>query len=233
LIRARPRFRDASERAVSRIGIRAEAFSVSARAMLRAPSRATPSRVVAARSNRHRRRHRVGARASARETPKNGERVTLHYKMTLNDGTVIDDTRSDARQGQPVTITLGDDSLFARIGEELATMTPGDVRENVTLAAKDAFGERDDAKVQRFPLSPEEAQSMASQVQVGQLVQLPDGARAVPGARWRERDARSQSPARGARFMLRARARVHRRGLEHFRHAHGVVHPASARVALT
>jgi|TARA_B110000008_G_scaffold11417_1_gene11002 FKBP-type peptidyl-prolyl cis-trans isomerase 2 len=179
LIRARPRFRDASERAVSRIGIRAEAFSVSARAMLRAPSRATPSRVVAARSNRHRRRHRVGARASARETPKNGERVTLHYKMTLNDGTVIDDTRSDARQGQPVTITLGDDSLFARIGEELATMTPGDVRENVTLAAKDAFGERDDAKVQRFPLSPEEAQSMASQVQVGQLVQLPDGARAL------------------------------------------------------
>ena len=149
--------------------------------MRAATTRATPARVANRRARRHRRgRARIAARASAsRETPKKGERVTLHYKMTLADGTVVDDTRSDARQGQPVTITLGDDSLFARIGEALATMTPGDVRENVTLAAKDAFGERDDAKVQRFPLSPEEARSMASQVQAGQLVQLPDGARAL------------------------------------------------------
>ena len=43
----------------------------------------------------------------------------------------------------------------------------------------DAFGARDDTKVQRFPLSPEEAESMKSQVQVGQLVQLPDGSRAL------------------------------------------------------
>ena len=201
--------------------------------MRAATTRATPARVANRRARRHRRgRARIAARASAsRETPKKGERVTLHYKMTLADGTVVDDTRSDARQGQPVTITLGDDSLFARIGEALATMTPGDVRENVTLAAKDAFGERDDAKVQRFPLSPEES-AIDGVASASGTARATAGrrARALFGARLGERDAGSQSPARGARFMLPARARVHRRGFKHFRHAHGVVHPASARV---
>ena len=109
---------------------------------------------------------------------KDGERVTLHYKMSLADGTVIDDTRSEARQGQAVTITMGDGALFPKISDALSDMSEGE-KKTVVLVAADAFGARDDTKVQRFPLSPEEAESMKSQVQVGQLVQLPDGSRAL------------------------------------------------------
>jgi FKBP-type peptidyl-prolyl cis-trans isomerase 2 len=98
--------------------------------------------------------------------------------MSLADGTVIDDTRSEARQGQAVTITMGDGSLFPKISDALSDMSEGE-KKTVVLLAADAFGARDDAKVQRFPLSPEEAESMKSQVQVGQLVQLPDGSRAL------------------------------------------------------
>jgi FKBP-type peptidyl-prolyl cis-trans isomerase 2 len=122
-----------------------------------------------------------GRRATTTTTAaalKDGERVTLHYKMTLADGTVIDDTRSEARQGQPVTITMGDGALFPKISEALSDMSEGE-KKTVVLLAADAFGVREDAKVQRFPLSPEEAESMKSQVQVGQLVQLPDGSRAL------------------------------------------------------
>ena len=104
--------------------------------------------------------------------------MTLHYKMSLADGTVIDDTRSEARQGQAVTITMGDGALFPKISDALSDMSEGE-KKTVVLVAADAFGARDDTKVQRFPLSPEEAESMKSQVQVGQLVQLPDGSRAL------------------------------------------------------
>jgi len=127
------------------------------------------------------RRHPSNGRRATTTTAaalKDGERVTLHYKMTLADGTVIDDTRSEARQGQPVTITMGDGALFPKISEALSDMSEGE-KKTVVLLAADAFGVREDAKVQRFPLSPEEAESMKSQVQVGQLVQLPDGSRAL------------------------------------------------------
>ena len=120
-----------------------------------------------------------GRRATTRTGAlKDGERVTLHYKMSLADGTVIDDTRSEARQGQAVTITMGDGALFPKISDALSDMSEGE-KKTVVLVAADAFGARDDTKVQRFPLSPEEAESMKSQVQVGQLVQLPDGSRAL------------------------------------------------------
>ena len=125
-------------------------------------------------------RARAGAAAFASgATPQPGERVSLHYAMTLADGTVVDDTRSNpARGGSPVTVTLGDESLFPKIASELQTMSVGDSRE-VALPAKEAFGERSDEKVQSFPLTPEERESMSAQVSPGQLVQLPDGSRAL------------------------------------------------------
>jgi FKBP-type peptidyl-prolyl cis-trans isomerase 2 len=125
-------------------------------------------------------RARAGAAAFASgATPQPGERVSLHYTMTLADGTVVDDTRSNpARGGSPVTVTLGDESLFPKIASELQTMSVGDSRE-VALPAKEAFGERSDEKVQSFPLTPEERESMSAQVSPGQLVQLPDGSRAL------------------------------------------------------
>ncbi|CEF98887.1 Peptidyl-prolyl cis-trans isomerase,FKBP-type,domain [Ostreococcus tauri] len=107
-----------------------------------------------------------------------GERVTLHYSMTLGDGTVVDDTRGEARGGRPVIVTVGDGALFPKISKEIESMAIGDAR-TVRLAAEEAFGARDPGKVQRFPLSPEEAKALGERARPGQLVELPDGGRAL------------------------------------------------------
>jgi FKBP-type peptidyl-prolyl cis-trans isomerase 2 len=120
------------------------------------------------------RRSSVVVRAS--RTPKEGQRVSLHYTMTLSDGTVVDDTRN-ANRGA-VTVTHGDGALFPKIASALGEMTKGDQRV-VELTPSEAFGEHDESKISRFPLKPEEAAEMAKQVQPGQLVQLPQGQAAM------------------------------------------------------
>lgn len=129
-------------------------------------------------ARRTRARWSRGARASAGDVPRPGNVVSLHYKMTLRDGTVVDDTRSAQRGNAPASVTLGDGALFPALSAELGTMRRGDAR-TVVLPANDAFGMRDDAKIQRFPLSSEESAEMRERVRVGQLVQLPDGSRAL------------------------------------------------------
>jgi FKBP-type peptidyl-prolyl cis-trans isomerase 2 len=113
---------------------------------------------------------------TAGATPKQGQRVSLHYTMTLADGTVVDDTRN-ANRGV-VTVTLGDGALFPKIANALEQMTKGESRV-VELTPSEGFGERDEGKISRFPLKPEEAAEMAKQVQPGQLVQLPQGQAAM------------------------------------------------------
>jgi len=129
-------------------------------------------------ARRTRARWSGAARASAGDVPRPGNVVSLHYKMTLRDGTVVDDTRSAQRGNAPASVTLGDGALFPALSAELGTMRRGDAR-TVVLPANDAFGMRDDAKIQRFPLSSEESAEMRERVHVGQLVQLPDGSRAL------------------------------------------------------
>lgn len=145
---------------------------------MRARTTPTPRAARVGPRRRSTRRPRATVAASARETPRAGDVVSVHYVMRLDDGTVVDDTRSAARGNAPVRVTLGDGALFPKLSAALGTMARGDARA-VTLSASEAFGARDDGKVQRFPLSSEEAATMRERVEVGQLVQLPDGSRAL------------------------------------------------------
>jgi len=58
------------------------------------------------------------------------------------------------------------------------TLLPGETR-TFEIAAEDAYGARDDEKLQKFPVSPEELASLRESVTPGQVVQLPNGAKAV------------------------------------------------------
>ena len=105
-----------------------------------------------------------------------GQLVTIHYVMTIGDGSVGDDTR---KRNAPATIPLGQGNLFPVLEEGIKEMKEGEKRK-FDIAAADAFGEAADPnKIQKLHASPEELETLKAQVQVGQTVQLPGGAMAV------------------------------------------------------
>jgi FKBP-type peptidyl-prolyl cis-trans isomerase 2 len=59
------------------------------------------------------------------------------------------------------------------------TLLPGESR-TFEIAAEDAYGARDDEKLQKFPVSEEELASLRESVTPGQVVQLPNGGAALP-----------------------------------------------------
>ncbi|ALO45721.1 FKBP-type peptidyl-prolyl cis-trans isomerase [Pseudohongiella spirulinae] len=86
----------------------------------------------------------TGMKQSAPVAP--GARVTLHFSLSLTDGTVIDSNY----ESSPATFTVGDGNLLP--GFEAALM--GAVAEqtiDVVLPAAQAFGDVNPANVQTFP----------------------------------------------------------------------------------
>ena len=75
-----------------------------------------------------------------------GSRITLHFALLLLSGEEIDTTR----RGQPATLTLGDGNLLPGFEAVLIGMQEGDDAQ-ITVAAADAFGERNPANVQVMP----------------------------------------------------------------------------------
>lgn len=75
-----------------------------------------------------------------------GSRITLHFALLLPSGEEIDTTR----RGQPATLTLGDGNLLPGFEAVLIGMQEGDDAQ-ITVAAADAFGERNPANVQVMP----------------------------------------------------------------------------------
>ncbi len=97
---------------------------------------------------------------------KQGDKVTINYTGTLEDGTVFDSTQehdaceSDQEHaacesescgcGGPREITIGSGEFLPVIEEALVGMTPGE-KKQVTIAAEDAFGEYDVERVFTVP----------------------------------------------------------------------------------
>ena len=75
-----------------------------------------------------------------------GSRITLHFALLLPSGEEIDTTR----RGQPATLTMGDGNLLPGFEAVLIGMQEGDDAQ-ITVAAADAFGERNPANVQVMP----------------------------------------------------------------------------------
>ncbi len=101
-----------------------------------------------------------------------GCEVTLHFTLTLADGTVAD----SSREGEPLTFTMGDGSLIEGLELALYGLKAGD-RQVVTLDPREAFGFPDPDNVHRLPrsefpadMAPEEGQIVAFSTPSGEEI---------------------------------------------------------------
>lgn len=84
-----------------------------------------------------------------------GDRVTVHYIGTLDNGRIFDQRDSD----QPLSFTLGSGEVFAALEKSILGMREGEVR-NICLSAEQAYGLRLEANLlkvsrQMFPADRE------------------------------------------------------------------------------
>ncbi|MCB1427156.1 MAG: peptidylprolyl isomerase [Zhengella sp.] len=107
-------------------------------------------------------------------TAKNGDTVKIHYTGTLSDGTKFDS--SDGRD--PLSFQLGAGQIIPGLEKEIAGMAVGD-QKTVTVAAADAYGQRDPQQVQQVPrnalppdLEPQVGMQLQAQTPNGVPVQL-------------------------------------------------------------
>lgn len=93
---------------------------------------------------------------------KSGDTVRIHYKGTLNDGSLFDS--SEGRQ--PLEFTVGAGQIIPGLDREIAGMSVGDNRD-VKVAADEAYGPHDPQKVQVVPRS-----AMPKEVEIEPGMQL-------------------------------------------------------------
>jgi FKBP-type peptidyl-prolyl cis-trans isomerase 2 len=68
---------------------------------------------------------------------KNGDRVTIHYIGTLDNGHIFDQCDDD----QPFTFTIGAGEVFPAMEQDIVGMQVGEVK-NIHLSAEQAYGPR-------------------------------------------------------------------------------------------
>ena len=107
-------------------------------------------------------------------TAKNGDTVKIHYTGTLADGTKFDS--SEGRD--PLSFQLGAGPIIPGLEKEIAGMAVGD-QKTVTVAADEAYGERDPRQGQQVPrnalppdLEPQVGMQLQAQTPNGVPVQL-------------------------------------------------------------
>ncbi len=96
---------------------------------------------------------------------KKGDSVKIHYKGTLQDGTVFDS--SEGRD--PLGFTIGSGQVIPGFDEAVMGMSMGESK-NVTIPADKAYGQRKDELVMPFPknqVPPEIKPEIGQQLQVG------------------------------------------------------------------
>jgi peptidylprolyl isomerase len=77
-----------------------------------------------------------------------GDTVKVHFKGTLDDGTVF----ADSTNGDPVQFTIGEGALIPGFEEETVGMQEGE-QKSVRLEAERAFGHKRDELVSQIPRS--------------------------------------------------------------------------------
>jgi FKBP-type peptidyl-prolyl cis-trans isomerase 2 len=84
----------------------------------------------------------------ADKTVKNGSKVKVHYTGTLEDGKVFD--TSEGRD--PLSFTIGSGQVIKGFEDGLVGMSLNSEKE-IKIAAKDAYGERNEMLQQKIPVS--------------------------------------------------------------------------------
>lgn len=76
-----------------------------------------------------------------------GSRVIMHYRLAMEDGSVVDSTWDD---DDPIAFTIGDGTMAAGLDDALQGLKKGD---HVTLhiAPEQAFGHKDTANIHSMP----------------------------------------------------------------------------------
>jgi peptidylprolyl isomerase len=101
--------------------------------------------------------------------PKSGDKVRVHYKGTLEDGSVFDS--SEGRD--PLEFEVGSGQVIPGFDSAVTELEVGNST-TVSIAAADAYGDRVDEAVQEVPLS-----AFPEAPEEGMMVELqaPDGRR--------------------------------------------------------
>jgi FKBP-type peptidyl-prolyl cis-trans isomerase 2 len=73
-------------------------------------------------------------------------RVKMHYKVSLADGEVIEDSAA----GGPIEVVYGSGGIIPGLEQALMGMAPGEEKQ-VVVAPADGYGERDDEAVVNVP----------------------------------------------------------------------------------
>lgn len=109
----------------------------------------------------------AGSTSAPESIAEEGMRVKVNLKMALPNGTILDETPD-------VEFVVGAGQMLPGVDKTILGMRLGESRE-VSLEPADAFGERDEEKVQRVPLS-----ELPESSKVGDALSTPhDGGRAV------------------------------------------------------
>lgn len=77
----------------------------------------------------------------------NGNTVSVHYKGTLNDGSLFD---SSYDRGEPLQFTMGTGQMIPGFEKNIMGMTVGEAKE-FTLAPEDAYGSHNPEAIQEVP----------------------------------------------------------------------------------
>jgi FKBP-type peptidyl-prolyl cis-trans isomerase 2 len=94
---------------------------------------------------------------------KNGDTVKVHYTGRLEDGDVFDTSMVDGRE--PITVTLGENSLIVGFENGLIDMAVGE-KKTIEIKCSEAYGEYNDGMIQEVPKS-----QMPGEVEVGMSLQ--------------------------------------------------------------
>jgi len=79
---------------------------------------------------------------------KTGDRVTIHYIGTLDNGAIFD----QADEKNPLSFTLGQEEVFPALGNAILGMSVG-AAANIEISAVEAFGPHRPENLLRLPLS--------------------------------------------------------------------------------
>jgi|TARA_R110000824_G_scaffold99058_7_gene236058 peptidylprolyl isomerase len=80
-------------------------------------------------------------------TVESGQKVSVHYRGTLDDGSEFDNSRN---RGEVMRVQVGSGQLIAGFDTALLGMTVGEVK-NIHLGAEDAYGPIHEEAVQEAP----------------------------------------------------------------------------------
>ena len=102
-----------------------------------------------------------------------GQKVSIQYKLfnTLTNE-LIDDTATRVPKGKGIEVTLGSGELFPKLENKLLEECKVGSKMSISLMPEDTYGERDEKKIQKQPIVPEEMKKVREEIEVGQVVQL-------------------------------------------------------------